>query len=184
MIMELITLFLEFFKIGLFSVGGGLATLPFLYDIADKYDWFTRTDLIDMIAISESTPGPIGVNMATFAGFNTAGIVGGVVATMGIVVPALIVIISIAKVLDKFKDNKIVNAAFYGIRPAVAALILASAWDVIQSTLFHVDQSMLTFFNWKAIICFVILYFLLVKYKKHPALYIALAALIGVFVPF
>ena len=138
-----------------------------------------------MIAISESTPGPIGVNMATFAGFNTAGIVGGVVvATMGIVVPALIVIISIAKVLDKFKDNKIVNAAFYGIRPAVAALILASAWDVIQSTLFHAHQSMLTFFNWKAIICFVILYFLLVKYKKHPALYIALAALIGVFVPF
>lgn len=112
--MTLITLFLEFFKIGLFSVGGGLATLPFLYDLADRYDWFTRVQLIDMIAISESTPGPIGVNMATFAGYNTAGIIGGFTATMGIVVPALLVIITIAKVLDKFKDNKYVQSAFYG----------------------------------------------------------------------
>ena len=182
--MVLITLFFEFFKIGLFAVGGGLATLPFLYDLADKYDWFTRVELIDMIAISESTPGPIGVNMATYAGYNAAGVLGGIVATLGIVVPALIVILSIAKVLDKFKDNKYVNAAFYGIRPAVAALIFASAWDVIQSTLFHVEKSMLEFFNWPAIICFGILYFLLVKYKKHPALYIALAALIGLFIPF
>lgn len=103
--MTLITLFLEFFKIGLFSVGGGLATLPFLYKLAENYDWFTKVELIDMIAISESTPGPIGVNMATFAGFNTAGILGGVTATMGIVVPALLVIILIAKVLDKFKQK-------------------------------------------------------------------------------
>lgn len=182
--MEIIILFLEFFKIGLFSVGGGLATLPFLYQLADKYDWFTRVELIDMIAISESTPGPIGVNMATFAGFNAAGILGGVLATMGIVVPALIVIISIAKVLDKFKGNQYVNAAFYGIRPAVAALILVSAWSVIQSTLFHVDKQMLEFFNWPAVVCFAFLYFLSVKYKKHPAVYIALAALIGMIVPF
>ena len=182
--MILLYLFFEFLKIGLFSVGGGLATLPFLYELADKYDWFTRVELIDMIAISESTPGPIGVNMATFAGYNAAGLIGGVVATLGIVVPALIVILSIAKVLDKFKGNKYVNAAFYGIRPAVAALILASAWNVIQSTLFHVDKQMLEFFNIPALICFAILYFLLVKYKKHPALYIALAALIGIFIPF
>ncbi len=182
--MTLITLFLEFFKIGLFSVGGGLATLPFLYDLADRYDWFTRVQLIDMIAISESTPGPIGVNMATFAGYNTAGIIGGITATMGIVVPALLVIIAIAKVLDKFKDNKYVQSAFYGIRPAVAALILASAWNVIQSTLFHAGSDFLAFFNWPALACFAILYFLLVKYKKHPILYIALAALAGIFIPF
>lgn len=182
--MEILTLFFEFFKIGLFSVGGGLATLPFLYQLADKYDWFTRVELIDMIAISESTPGPIGVNMATFAGYNAAGILGGIIATMGIVVPALIVIISIAKVLDKFKGNKYVNAAFYGIRPAVAALILASAWNVIESTLFHPDQQMLAFFNWPALACFALLYFLIAKYKKHPALYIALAAIIGMIIPF
>ena len=182
--MVLFTLFFEFFKIGLFSVGGGLATLPFLYDLADKYTWFTRTELVNMIAISESTPGPIGVNMATYAGYNAAGILGGVVATMGIVVPALIVIISIAKVLTKFKNNKYVNAAFYGIRPAVAALILASAWDVIQSTLFHVDKTMMEFFNWPALIFFAILYYLLVKYQKHPILYIALAAVVGMFISF
>ncbi len=182
--MVLFTLFFEFFKIGLFSVGGGLATLPFLYDLADKYTWFTRTELVNMIAISESTPGPIGVNMATYAGYNAAGILGGVVATMGIVVPALIVIISIAKVLTKFKNNKYVNAAFYGIRPAVAALILASAWDVIQSTLFRVDKTMMEFFNWPALIFFAILYYLLVKYQKHPILYIALAAVVGMFISF
>lgn len=181
--MTLLTLFIEFFKIGLFSVGGGLATLPFLYELADKYDWFTRVELIDMIAISESTPGPLGVNIATYAGYNAAGIIGGVVATMGIVVPALIVIISICKVLDKFKDNKYVNAAFYGIRPAVAALIFVSAWDVIESTLFHVDKTMLDFFNWPALGCFALIYFLLVKYNKHPILYIALAALIAIFIP-
>lgn len=182
--MTLITLFLEFFKIGLFSVGGGLATLPFLYKLAENYDWFTKVELIDMIAISESTPGPIGVNMATFAGFNTAGILGGVTATMGIVVPALLVIILIAKVLDKFKQNKYVISAFYGIRPAVAALILASAWNVIQTTLFDTDAQGLAFFNWPALLCFAILYFLLVKYKKHPVLYIGLAALAGIFIPF
>lgn len=182
--MTLITLFLEFFKIGLFSVGGGLATLPFLYDLADRYDWFTRVQLIDMIAISESTPGPIGVNMATFAGYNAAGIVGGITATMGIVVPALLVIILIAKVLNKFKENKYVKAAFYGIRPAVAALILASAWNVIQSTLFNVELEFMSFFNWPALFCFGILYFLLVKYKKHPIVYIALAAIAGLFIPF
>ena len=182
--MVLFTLFFEFFKIGLFSVGGGLATLPFLYDLADKYTWFTRTELVNMIAISESTPGPIGVNMATYAGYNAAGILGGVVATMGIVVPALIVIISIAKVLTKFKNNKYVDAAFYGIRPAVAALILASAWDVIQSTLFHVGKTMMEFFNWPALIFFAILYYLLVKYQKHPILYIALAAVVGMFISF
>lgn len=182
--MILITLFLEFFKIGLFSVGGGLATLPFLYKLAENYDWFTKVELIDMIAISESTPGPIGVNMATFAGFNTAGIFGGVIATMGIVVPALLVIITIAKVLDKFKQNKYVVSAFYGIRPAVAALILASAWNVIETTLFNNDGKMLEFFNWPALICFGILYYLLVKYKKHPVLYIGLAALAGLFIPF
>lgn len=182
--MVLITLFFEFFKIGLFAVGGGLATLPFLYELADKYHWFSRVELIDMIAISESTPGPIGVNMATYAGYNAAGILGGIVATLGIVVPALLVIITIAKVLDKFKDNKYVNAAFYGIRPAVAALILASAWDVIQSTLFHSGQSGIAFLNVPAILCFAFLYFLLVKYKKHPIWYIVLAALIGIFIPF
>lgn len=184
--MILLKLFYEFFFIGMFSVGGGLATLPFLYDLTERYDWFTRTELIDMIAISESTPGPLGINMATFAGFNTAGIIGGIVATMGIVVPALIVIISIAKVLDKFKGNKYVTAAFYGIRPAVAALIFCSAWDVIKSTLFHAENIgvNINVLNIPALLTLIFIYFILGKYKKHPAFYIAIAAVLGAFITF
>ena len=180
-----LTLFLEFVKIGLFSVGGGLATLPYLYELTDKYDWFTKTELIDMIAISESTPGPLGVNMATFAGYQAGGVLGGIVATMGIVVPALIIITIIAKVLEKFKDNKMVNDAFYGIRPAVTALILSSAWGVVQNTLFHMEETnILNMINWYAIIAFGIILVCIMKFKKHPITYIAIAAVLGIFIPF
>ena len=110
-------LFYEFFKTGLFAIGGGLATLPFLYDMADKYPWFTRTDLANMIAVSESTPGPIGVNMATYVGFTTGGILGSIIATCGLVLPSLIIIIIIAKFLESFQDNRFVQSAFYGLRP-------------------------------------------------------------------
>ena len=91
--MTYLYLFLEFFKIGLFAIGGGPATLPFLMDLTEKYDWYTMTDLTNMVAVSESTPGPIGINMATYAGFNAAGTPGGIVATMSLVLPSIIVII-------------------------------------------------------------------------------------------
>ena len=97
-----IKLFLEFFKIGLFAVGGGLATIPFLYDLAEKTSWFTKAELSNMIAVGESTPGPIGVNMATYAGVQTTGILGGISATLGLICPSLIIILIIAKILDKF----------------------------------------------------------------------------------
>ena len=115
--LELVLLFIEFFKTGLFAIGGGLATLPFLYDLSDKYDWFDRGMLANMIAISESTPGPIGVNMSTYAGFNAEGVVGGIVATVALVMPSLIIIIIVAKFLGKFNDNKykIYNFIFYFI---------------------------------------------------------------------
>ena len=106
-------LFYEFFKVGLFSVGGGLATLPFLYDISDTTGWFTHGQLADMLAISESTPGPIGINMATYVGFTTGGIPGAVIATVGIITPSIIVILLIAKFLQAFRDNKYVKGAFY-----------------------------------------------------------------------
>lgn len=183
--MILFTLFYEFFLIGLFSVGGGLATLPFLYTLSDRYGWFSRVELIDMIAVSESTPGPLGVNIATFAGYNTAGILGGIIATMGLVVPALIIILLIAKFLDKFKDSKVVQSAFYGIRPAVAALIFTSAWGIVKETLFQFENEIsINFINWKAMIVFVILYYGIIKYKKHPALYIGIAASLGIFISF
>jgi len=111
-------LYYEFLKIGLFAVGGGLATLPFLYSLGDLTGWFSSIDIANMLAISESTPGPIGINMSTYVGYNVAGYFGGIVATLGLVTPSILIIILISHFLDKFKENKFVNDAFYGIRPA------------------------------------------------------------------
>ena len=113
-----VLLFLEFFKTGLFAVGGGLATLPFLIQLTYRYDWFTQSMLADMVAVSQSTPGPMGINMATYAGFTTAGVPGALVSTFGIVLPSLIIIIIVAKFLEKFNDNVYVNSVFQGLRPA------------------------------------------------------------------
>ena len=120
-------LFWEFFKTGLFSVGGGMATIPFLSAMAGKTGWFTQQQLADMIAVGESTPGPIGVNMVTYVGFTTAGIPGAVIATVGLVTPSVIVILIIARILQAFRQNKYVDAAFYGLRPCSVGLIAAAA---------------------------------------------------------
>ena len=119
-------LFYEFFKTGLFSIGGGMATIPFLYKISDATGWFTYDDLANMIAVSESTPGPIGVNMATYVGYITGtqeggplyATLGAVTATLGLITPSIIVILIVAMFLKSFRDNKYVNNAFYGLRPA------------------------------------------------------------------
>jgi chromate transporter len=176
-----LTLFLEFLRTGLFSVGGGLATLPFLYKIADKYPWFDRTMLVDMIAISESTPGPIGVNVATYAGFRAAGILGGVVATVGLVFPSVIIITLIARFLQKFRDSWQVCSAFYGLRPAVTAMIAAAGIGVFKMALLTGEADhFLGQISWKAVALFAVLYYLTNRFKKHPALYIAAAAVVGV----
>ena len=125
-------LFWEFFKTGLFAVGGGLATLPFLQDMADRTGWFTHAQLADMLAVSESTPGPIGVNMATYVGFTTGGVGGALVATIGLVTPSVIVILIVAAFLKAFRDSKWVNAAFYGLRPASTALVAAAGISVVR----------------------------------------------------
>lgn len=118
--MTYLLLFYEFFKTGLFAVGGGLATLPFLYDMAARHpEWFTTSQLADMVAVSESTPGPLGVNMATYVGFITGGLPGALVATIGLVAPSIIIILIVAAFLKRFRDSKLVNAVFYGLRPGV-----------------------------------------------------------------
>nr|WP_302597191.1 chromate transporter [uncultured Cellulosilyticum sp.] len=180
-----LTLFYEFFKIGLFSIGGGLATLPFLYDLIDRYHWFSSDMLLDMIAISQSTPGPIGVNMSTYAGFVTAGIPGSIIATLGIVTPSVIIIIIIAKFLSKFNENKYVKSAFYGLRPAVTALIALAAYEVIKVTLLNIDTftatgNILKLINLKATILFFLFLIAIRKFKVHPIIYITLGAFIGI----
>lgn len=181
--MILLQLFFEFFKVGLFSVGGGLATIPFLYNLASRHpEWYTSSDVADMIAISESTPGPIGVNMATYAGFQTAGILGGIVATLGLIAPAIIIIFVVAKVLNAFKDNKYVKAAFYGLRPASVGLILAALFGVVKIALINVDANSIGgFFNIKAIILAVCLFVIQKIFKKiHPIALIGIAAVVGI----
>ena len=144
-------LFYEFFKTGLFAVGGGLATLPFLYDMADRTGWFTRPQLADMLAVSESTPGPIGVNMATYVGFVTRGIPGAIISTLGLVTPSVIVILIIAAFLKAFRHNRYVEAAFYGLRPASTAMVAAAGLSVVAITLLNTGAAGLAIVNWKAL---------------------------------
>lgn len=183
--MILLKLWWEFFKIGLFSVGGGMATLPFLYDMSDRTGWFTYDQIADMLAVSESTPGPIGINMATYTGFTTAGIPGSIVATLGIIMPGIIIVLLIIAVLERFRKNKYVEAAFYGIRPASAGLIAAAGVLVAEIALFNVDaDSIAGFFDVKALILAAVLVVLTrwVKPTKklHPVVFIAASAVVGI----
>ena len=181
-------LFWEFFKTGLFAVGGGMATLPFLYSISDTTGWFTHAQLADMIAVSESTPGPIGVNMATYVGFSTAWIPGAVIATLGLITPSIIIILIIARVLAAFRQNKYVDAAFYGLRPCSVGLIAAAGLLVVKIALFDFDLFkqtgvLLDLFNWKAILLAAVL-IVLTRYVKplkklHPVFFILGSAAIG-----
>lgn len=184
--MILLRLFFEFFKVGLFSVGGGLATIPFLTDLGQRTGWFTSGQLADMIAIAESTPGPLGVNMATYVGFTSAGVPGGVVATLGLVCPSVIVIIIIARFLQKFRNSKVVDAVFYGLRAASAALISAALLQVARIALLRQGEVSIPeagIFYWPAILLAAVI-FVLVKFtplkKLHPICFIAFAAVVGI----
>ena len=179
-------LFFEFFKIGLFSVGGGLATIPFLTDLGERTGWFTSGQLADMIAISESTPGPMGVNMATYVGFTGGGVPGGIIATLGLVCPCVIIILIIAKFLEKFRQSKAVDGVFYGLRAASVALITAAMLQVAKIALmFHAEPETgaVQTFYWPAILLAAVI-FVLVKFtplkKLHPICFIGLAAAAGI----
>lgn len=188
--MIFLELFFAFFKTGLFAVGGGMATIPFLYEMSNTYGWFTHQDLANMIAVSESTPGPIGVNMATYVGFITGMDVGGVpmalfgavIATLGLITPAVIIILIIAGLLKNFRQNKYVNAAFYGLRPASAGLIASAGLSVMVTNI--LPEFALSALNWKGLILGVVLWVLTNKVKKvkglHPIVFILFSAVVGV----
>ncbi len=178
-------LFYEFFKIGFFAVGGGLATLPFLEKLSASTGWFTVADLTDMIAISESTPGPIGINMATYTGFKTAGVLGSIVATLGEVLPCVIMVLIIARFLRRFSDNPIVQAVFYGLRAASVGLIAAAGLSVLQISilnlpLFEQTHRLFDLIQWRSVILAAALFFIIKKWKPHPVITIAASAVVGV----
>ena len=186
--MILLRLFFEFFKTGLFAVGGGLATIPFLRDIGASTGWFTDADLTTMIAVSESTPGPIGVNMATYVGFQTAGVPGSVIATLGLIMPSVIVILIVAGILSKFRQSKTVDAVFRGLRPASTALIASACVTValsifIQVTIDNTAMGHTFSIHWLAVALSVILFLAMrskAGKKLHPIIFIAIAAAVGI----
>lgn len=189
-------LFYEFFKTGLFTIGGGMATIPFLYKMSDATGWFTYNDLANMIAVGESTPGPIGVNMATYVGFLTGmeqgglpfALLGAVIATLGLVTPCYLIITIIALFLKNFRNNKYVERAFYGLRPASAGLIAAALISVIQSVLIFPEAFTNGFslqgINWLGCALAVVLWIFTNKVKKtkglHPIVFIGASAVIGI----
>ena len=193
-------LYWEFFKTGLFAVGGGMATLPFLQNIGETTGWYTYGDLMNMLAVSESTPGPIGINMATYVGFTVGGIPGAVIATLGEVTPSIIVILIVAAILRSFRDNVYVDRAFYGLRPASTGLIGAACAAVVLEVLTNVETAggegslvktfrlgeggLAALLNWQGLLLAALLLALTnwVKPTKklHPIVFIALSAAVGV----
>ena len=178
-------LFWEFFKTGLFSVGGGLATLPFLYEMGPRTGWFTAQQVADMLAVSESTPGPIGINMAVYTGFTTAGPLGSLCAIVGIVTPSIIIILLIAAFLKAFRDNRYVVGAFYGLRPASTGLIAAAGLTVAIGALLRIDAwegiaRFWTVIHWKALLLAALVVFVSRRFTKlHPAVLILGCAVVG-----
>ncbi|MCQ2506970.1 MAG: chromate transporter [Lachnospiraceae bacterium] len=192
-ILEFVIIFFEFFKAGLFAVGGGLATIPFLYEMADKYDWFTKEELLDMIAVSESTPGPIGVNMATFAGFRMGGIAGALCATLGLVAPAFIVIIIVVKFIEKNKDNPVLKKVMDGLKPAVTALVLVTALNIFNEVFFikgaknFLKNPSIDLFNYKSLILFIVIFGIRYAFSKnkklkklHSSVWVLVGAVLGI----
>lgn len=194
--MILCRLFWEFCKTGLFAIGGGMATVPFLREIADKTGWFTAGQLADMIAVSESTPGPLGVNMATYVGYTVGlsqlgspwmGIVGAVVATLGLIFPSIVIVLCISFFLKRFRTSTLVDAALYGLRPASVALISAAGVEIVLFAILQVDsiyQIGAAQLSWKSVALAAGVYAgtnLIPKLKKlHPIWFILLSAIVGI----
>ena len=193
--MILLRLYFEFFRVGLFSVGGGLATIPFLTDLGARTGWFTPAELANMVAVSESTPGPMGVNMATYVGFEISGLPGAVIATLGLIFPSIVVIIIIAGFLQKFRQSKAVDAVFYGLRPASTGLIGAACAGVMLQVITGItsasqEDSILMKFSWDGAISWrgIILALVLLVFTRyikktkdlHPIIFIGVSAVIGV----
>lgn len=184
-------LFYEFFKAGLFAIGGGMATLPFLFDIADKTGWYTHAQLTNMIAISESTPGPIGVNTATYVGFTVGGIPGALVATAGLVAPSVIIILLVAMFLKAFQESRLVKGAFYGLRPASTGLIAAAGIPLLLTAVYavpNINNLFTTAFSpdllrpgaiLLAVVVFVASNFIPKVKDIHPICFIAFSAIVG-----
>lgn len=173
---DLLLLMLEFLKTGLFAVGGGYATLPYLYEMAKNYNWFSLGDLTNFIAISEVTPGPIGINMATFAGYLTGGIGGGILASLAVVAIPVALSLLLCRFIPKPTENKFMAKLFYGLIPCALALILAASWKLFQNALFHFDSVFTASMGW---LLFAGLLFSTFRFKLNPLILLLIGGIYG-----
>jgi len=180
--MKLLYLFITFFRIGLFAIGGGLATLPYLFELADKSDgWLTRQMIGDMLAVAQSSPGAVGVNLASYTGVRYAAIPGAYAAALGLIAPSIVIIVIVAKTLKAFKENAVVKSFLAGFKPAATALISAAGLGAISLSLWNsAALSWLEYVRWKETLIFIMFFLLIFKFKKHPIVYIIGAGVAGV----
>ncbi len=176
-------LFLTFLKIGAFTFGGGYAMLPLIQDAVLKAGWLTAKELVDFVAVSESTPGPFAVNIATYVGRRTAGIPGALCSTLGVVLPSFVIILIIARFFEKFKTSRLIKALMSGLKPAVIGLIGAALLSVAKTAFFPDGLRLLSadrydFFCSLAI--FTVAAFLLFKNKLHPIMIVLISAALGI----
>ncbi len=176
-------LFFEFLKVGLFTYGGGYASLPFLYLMADTYNWFSHEQLVQLIAISGITPGPIGLNMATFAGYQTLGLLGAFISSFGLILPMIIITSQVFRLYRKFSENKYVKSILYVLRPTSCALITSVGAKLFYNLILNskLDFSKVDYLGFALV---VFLFLLTFKLKRDPIIYMAIAGIFGVCVYF
>ena len=178
--MRILYLFATFFKIGLFSIGGGLATLPFLLELADRSDWLTREMIGNMLAVAQSLPGPVGANLSAYTGFHYAWIPGSYTAVISLTIPSIIIILMVVRMLKSFKESVVVKNLFSGFRPAAAGLLSAAAFAAISLSLWNAAAPVwYELLRWKETLIFLMIFILLCKFKKHPIVYILIAGAAG-----
>ena len=186
--MILFQLFYEFFIIGVFLFGGGLAVIPFLQQMSEKTGWFTVTELMNIVAVSEAAPGPVGVNMTIYVGYTVAGVPGGITAAFALLLPSVIISLVIARLLVRFRNNRFVDSALYGLRPAALGLIASAGLAVFSVVVFGAGlrDLMVSHFlqvDYRALILAAVLFLATNKFKKvHPVLFLAISAAVGIFV--
>lgn len=183
--MQYLILFLTFFKIGLFTIGGGYAMLPLIQQEIINNNWMTLAELHDFVAVSEMTPGPFAINVSTFVGYNMGGIFGAVCATLGVAMPSLIIVSIVAKLFSKYKENKLVQSSLYWLRPATCGLVLVAAFSIARSAFTKLEVSgfvniLKSGINWGAILIFALVFLVNRRFKPHPVLLLAISAVLGI----